>query len=92
MLFLTPEMKEAFENTQTFPDMLFYTSPEMKPISDERNEIDAQLNRTVTDEQYALMQRLVKNFIAENRFEFAYWFAQGWLAALAAEKERSKQG
>ena len=92
MLFLTPEMQEVFDKTPPYPDMLFYTSPEMKPISDERNEIDAQLNRTVTDEQYALMQRLVRNFIEENRFEFAYWFAQGWLAALAAEKEQSKQG
>lgn len=88
MLFLTPEMKEVFDKTPPYPDMLFYTSPEMKPISDERNEIDEQLNRTVTDEQYALMQRLVKNFIAENRFEFAYWFAQGWLAAQRSAGEK----
>ena len=82
MLFLTPEMKEAFDATEPYPDVLFFTTPEMKPISDERNEIDAALNRSLTDEQYVLTQRLVKNFIAENRFEFAYYFAQGWCAAL----------
>ena len=88
MMFLTPEMEEAFKNTLPYPDMLFYTSRELKPISDERNEIDAQLNRSLTDEQYALMQRLVRNFVDENRFEFAYYFAQGWRAALRCTEKK----
>ena len=84
MLFLTPEMERAFQNTAPFPDELFYTSPEMKPISDERSEIDEEINASFSDAQYGLMRRLVRNFIDENRFEFAYYFAQGWQAALAA--------
>ena len=88
MLFLTPEMKEAFDKTPQYPDMLFYTSPELKPISDERNEIDAALNRSVTDEQYELIRRLIQNFIDENQYEFAYYFAQGWLAALRSAEEK----
>ena len=88
MMFLTPEMKEVFDKTPQYPDMLFYTSPELKPISDERNEIDERLNRSVTDEQYELTQRLVRNFIDENQYEFAYYFAQGWRAALRCTEKK----
>lgn len=88
MMFLTPEMEKAFKNTLPYPDMLFYTSRELKPISDERDEINELLNRSLTDEQYVLTQRLVKNFIAENRFEFAYYFAQGWRAALRCTEKK----
>ena len=87
MLFLTPEMKKAFDAAAPFPDELFYTSPEMKPISDERSEIDEEINASFSDAQYGLMRRLVRNFIAENQFEFAYYFAQGWQAALAAHQQ-----
>ena len=83
MLFLTPEMKKAFDAAAPFPDELFYTSPEMKPISDERSEIDEEINASFSDAQYGLMRRLVRNFIDENQYEFAYYFAQGWQAALA---------
>ena len=85
MLFLTPEMKKAFDRTEPYPDVLFFTSPEMKPIADERDEIDAEIDRTLSDAQYALVRRLVKNFVKETRYEFQYYFRQGWLAALAAQ-------
>lgn len=87
MLFLTPEMERAFNHTAPFPDALFYTSPEMKPISDERAEIDREINASFSEVQYRLMHRLTENFIRENRFEFAYYFAQGWKAALAARQQ-----
>ena len=88
MLFLTPKMKKAFDHTEPYPDVLFFTSSEMKPIADERDKIDAEINRSFTDAQYELLRRLVDNIIKENRYEFQYYFRQGWLAALAAQDKQ----
>ena len=90
MLFLTPEMKEAYDRALPYPDDLFFTTPEMKPISDERGEIENEISRSLTDEQDELVRRLIENFIKENHYEFQYYFQQGWLAAIAARVKRKK--
>ena len=82
-------MKKAFDHTEQYPDVLFFTSPELQPIADERAEIDAEINRSLSDVEYALLQRLVENFIKENHYEFQYYFRQGWLAALAAQDQQT---
>ena len=86
MPFSDARIAAAFQNAAFFDAGGFYTTKEMAKIMRARDKIFCALNRSLSPEQYALVESLIRNFVAENALEFRHYFEQGYLAC-QREKE-----